>query len=102
MLVLPSTPPLFQKLIIGPYELSKFSFIIGTPQEQTSYQRQDEIQTFSKDSYQKAGQNSNSHTGNHTPQQEHARTSMLALYCSDESQFPFQITKSYYNFNFFF
>ncbi len=34
----------------------------------------------------KAGQNSNSQTGNHTPLQEHAHTSMLAFHCSDESQ----------------
>ncbi len=33
----------------------------------------------------KEGQNSNSKTGNHTPLQEHAHTSLLALHCSDES-----------------
>ncbi len=36
----------------------------------------------------KAGQNSNSQIGNHTPLQEHAHTSMLALHCSDKSQLP--------------
>ncbi len=40
----------------------------------------------------KAGQNSNSQTANHTPLQEHAHTSMLALHCSDESKFP-QVSK---------
>ncbi len=34
----------------------------------------------------KVGQNSNSQTRNHTLLQEHARTSMLAFHCSDESQ----------------
>ncbi len=34
----------------------------------------------------KVGQNSNSQTRNHTPLQEHAHTSMLALHCSGESQ----------------
>ncbi len=55
---------------------------IGTHQERTSYQRQDKIRTFTKVS--KAGQNSQ--TVNHTPLQEHAHTSMLVLFCSDESQ----------------
>ncbi len=35
----------------------------------------------------KAGQNSNLQTGNHTPLQEHAHASILALHCSDESQY---------------
>ncbi len=35
----------------------------------------------------KAGQNSNSQTRNHTSLQEYAHTPVLALHCSDESQF---------------
>ncbi len=37
-------------------------------------------------SQRKVGQNSDSQTENHTPLQEHAHTSMLALHCSDESR----------------
>ncbi len=57
------------------WDSSRANFLSKTEQNSNIY----------KGFLSKAGQNSNSQTGNHTPLQEHAHTSTLALHCSDES-----------------
>ncbi len=78
-----------KSVIVGP--------LIETLQEQISYQRKDKIWTF----LSKVGQNSDSQTRNHTSLQKHAHTSMLALHCSDNSQYLINTTQSCRKFGHF-
>ncbi len=81
-------PEQFQKA----YDQWGFNIILGLIKSKLLIKDRTKFEHFQR----KVGQNSDSQTRNHTPLQEHAHTSMLALCCSDKPNSTKQNKKKVY------